>query len=112
LTPVRCSTATHAPLPRAGQGGRPPMSDFTNIGRRSGPILWSDRLAAIGALESPTNHAPIGMALGCSRDAEGCALYRLAVHGAELAGHWIVIDRMFHPAPASAPWKPSGRGPR
>jgi hypothetical protein len=76
------------------------MSYYTNIGRRAGPILGSDCLAAIGVLESPTDHAPIGTALGDGQDDDGRALWRLTVHDLELPGHWIVIDHRFVPVHA------------
>jgi hypothetical protein len=71
---------------------------FTNCGPRSGPIRHRDRLDAIGVLLAPDNHSPIGMALATSWDEEGRSLFRLTVHGAELPGMWIVVDREFRPA--------------
>jgi hypothetical protein len=56
-----------------------------------------DSLPAIGVMESPTDHAPIGTALGAGQDDDGRALWRLTVHGGELPGRWIVIDRRFVP---------------
>ena len=53
------------------------MPYFTNIGPKTGPILWRDCIDAIGVLESPTNHTPIGMALG--KDLRGEAAVAVAV---------------------------------
>lgn len=77
------------------------MSDgyFTNIGPKPGPILHRHRQDAIGVLESRENNSPIGMALGTGWDREGRSLYRLIVHGAEVPGRWVVVDREFRPAP-------------
>jgi hypothetical protein len=74
---------------------------YTNIGPARGPILHQHGPGydAIGVLESQTNHSPIGMALAFSWDEQGRSVYRLVVHGVELTGRWVVVDREFHPAP-------------
>jgi hypothetical protein len=41
---------------------------------------------------------PIGMAPGARWRDDGAALWRLTVHGAEVPGLWVVIDREFRPA--------------
>jgi hypothetical protein len=81
------------------------MADFTNIGPERGPILHRHGLDAIGVLESRDNNSPIGMALGWYWDAEGRSTFQLTVHGAQVPGLWIVVDREFIPAPDE------GRGP-
>jgi hypothetical protein len=69
------------------------MAYFTNIG----PILWRHGYGAIGVLESRDNHMPIGMALEVGWDEAGRSLWRLTIHGAELPGPWVVVDRQSHP---------------
>ena len=71
---------------------------FTNIGPRSGPILWRHGHDAVGVLQARDNYTPIGMALGTGWDDEGRLLYRLIVHGADVPGRWVVVDREFRPA--------------
>jgi hypothetical protein len=79
---------------------------FTNDGPRSGPIRWEHRIDALGVLESPTNHMPIGMALSFGEDGRRRSLWRLTVHGAKVPGVFIVVDREFIPA------QEGGRAPR
>jgi hypothetical protein len=75
------------------------MGYYTNIGPVQGPILHrhGPGYDAIGVLESPANHSPIGMALASSWDEQGRSIYRLIVHGVELPGRWIVVGREFWP---------------
>jgi hypothetical protein len=40
------------------------MAYYTNVGPKSGPILWRDHYGAIGVVESPDNRMPIGIARG------------------------------------------------
>jgi hypothetical protein len=74
------------------------MPYFTNDGPRSGPILCRHRIHALGVLESRENNAPIGMALPVSRDDDRVEVWKLTVHGAEVPGRWVVVDREFRPA--------------
>jgi hypothetical protein len=66
---------------------------YMNSGPKTGPILWKDRYGAIGVLESPDNHTPIGMALGCGWGEGGVHVWKLIVHGAEVPGRGAVVDR-------------------
>jgi hypothetical protein len=68
---------------------------FTNSGPKSGAILSGHRLHAIGVLESRTNLIPIGLALPIGRDDDVVEPWRLIVHGVEVPGRWIVVDRKF-----------------
>ena len=78
----------------AGRGGM--AAYFTNIGPKNGPFLWRDSLgAAIGVLEAPDNHSPIGMALPSRWNEAGVARWKLTVHGVAVPGLWLVIDRRF-----------------
>jgi hypothetical protein len=79
---------------------------YTNVGPRSGPILSAHRLHALGVLRARDDHAPIGLALPVGRDDDVVELWRLIIHGAEVPGRWVVIDREFRPA------HEVGRGPR
>ena len=74
------------------------MAYFTNIGPRRGPILHEHRLGAIGVTAGLVDPRPIGMALGWYWDDQGRETYKLTIHGAEVPGLWIVVDREFHPA--------------
>ena len=73
---------------------------FTNNGPKKGPWLYRDSkfAGAVGVLESPDKHMPIGMALGKGWRDDGAATWKLTVHGAELPGLWVVVDREFRPA--------------
>jgi hypothetical protein len=71
---------------------------YSRPGPVRGPLLYRDTPDAIGVLESPTNHMPVGMALAIGPDGAGVAVWRLSVHGAELPGRWVVIDCAFRPA--------------
>jgi hypothetical protein len=70
---------------------------FTNIGPKSGPILYRDShlYGGIGVLESRDNHHPVGMAFRATWDDQGRALWRLNVNKTELPGLWVVVDREF-----------------
>jgi hypothetical protein len=48
-------------------------------------------------LESPDDHTLIGMALSVGWGEGGVSLWRLTVHGVEVPGRWIVVDREFWP---------------
>jgi hypothetical protein len=52
---VRLSPATRERLP---------IRYLTNVGPTSGPIRWRHNHGAIGVLQAPDDHTPIGMALG------------------------------------------------
>jgi hypothetical protein len=71
---------------------------FANIGPACGLFLYCEAIAAIGVLEAPDNHLPIGVALPVRRHPSGTALWRLEVRGAELPGLWYVFDRRFESA--------------
>jgi hypothetical protein len=60
---------------------------------------------AIGVLQARDEPMPIGMALSVGWGADGAALWKLTVHGAEVPGRWIVVGWEFWLA------QESGRGP-
>jgi hypothetical protein len=71
---------------------------YANIGPARGLFLYCEAIAAIGVLDAPDQHLPIGVALPARRHPSGAALWRLEVHGAELPGLWVIRDRRFKPA--------------
>jgi hypothetical protein len=50
---------------------------------------------AIGVLKAPDNFMPVGMTFGVSRTDEGLETWRLVVHGAEVPGRFVIVDREF-----------------
>jgi hypothetical protein len=71
---------------------------FTNAGPARGPLLYGTTPEAIGVLDAPGKLIPIGIAQCIGQDAAGLALWSLSVHGADMPGRWVVVDREFHPA--------------
>ena len=61
---------------------------------------------AIGILEALESPMPVGMALCVGWDPAGLAVWTLTVHGDELPGRWLVIDREFRPATGPDPARP------
>jgi hypothetical protein len=68
---------------------------YVNVGPVKGPVLHRSVPSAIGVLESPDNHMPIGMAMCRTWNENGLAVWTLTVHGNELPGRWVTIDREF-----------------
>jgi hypothetical protein len=71
---------------------------YCNDGPKSGPILARHRIHALGVLEAPDNHTPIGLALPVGRDDDVVEVWRLIVHGVDVPGRFTVVDREFIPA--------------
>jgi hypothetical protein len=72
---------------------------FSDVGPQSGPLLRRDvNGRIIGVMGSQVRGTPVGTARPCGWDKEAAQLWKLKVHGAELPGRWIVIDREFRPA--------------
>jgi hypothetical protein len=66
---------------------------YTNFG---GAVLrYGEVPGAIGALESPDNHMPIGMVFPIGWTAEGLAAFRLQVYKADHPGRWVCFNRWF-----------------
>ena len=74
------------------------MRYFVNVGPERGPILHLDTAGAIGVTEAPGRRMPVGLALRTGWDAAGRALWRLVMHGENVPGCWLVVDREFQPA--------------
>ena len=72
------------------------MEYFTNISA-AGPVRYHQFPFSIGVLEAPDKLMPIGMASEIGRTAVGLAVWVLTVHGAEVPGRWVIIDRRFVP---------------
>ena len=73
---------------------------YSNVGPKQGAWLHRDaRLAGtVGVLEAPDSHLPIEMAMGTGIGPDGVKRWRLIVHGDEVPGFFVVIDREFRPA--------------
>ena len=93
-------------MSRAGAGAGPEQGRgggtmyYTNRGLRKGPFLWkhTKRLPPIGVLQAPDDTWPIGGAMPYGWTKDGVARWRLSVHGADVPGLFVVIDRQFLPA--------------
>jgi len=72
---------------------------FTNCGPERGPVRYHELPGAIGVLEAPDRHMPIGMAFEVGRTADGLAVWRLVIDGDDIPGRWVIVDREFRPAP-------------
>jgi hypothetical protein len=46
-----------------------------------------------------SDYGPIGMAFGTGRTDDGLALWRIVVHGSEVPGRWVIVDREFRLVP-------------
>jgi len=62
-----------------------------------GPLKYRDVLGSIGVFDAPDNHMLIGMASCRTWDERGLAVWALTIHGRELSGRWVIIDRQFVP---------------
>jgi hypothetical protein len=69
-------------------------SYFTNISAM-GPVRYGQLPGSIGVLEALDKPMPIGMASQTGRTEGGLAVWRLHVHGADVPGRWVIIDRRF-----------------
>jgi hypothetical protein len=56
---------------------------------------WRD---AIIVTEAPDKAMPIGVALCVGHDSAGRSVWTLSVHGDDVPGRWVVVDREFHPS--------------
>jgi hypothetical protein len=78
---------------------------YAHISQR-GPIRRGMVPGSIGVLEAPDKPMPIGEAHCTTWRDDGIAVWRIIVHGHELPGRWVIIDREFRPA------QQDGRQPR
>jgi hypothetical protein len=70
-----------------------------DIGPSVGLLMFEDSMRRIDVLADFEDVTPVGTASRLGSDAAGLAVWQLSVHGADLGGRWIVIDRQFVPAP-------------
>jgi hypothetical protein len=70
---------------------------FTNVGPKSGPLLYRKALGLIGVHEARGSPETIGFALCTGQDAERRAVFRLTLgmERADLPGRWVVVAREF-----------------
>lgn len=68
-----------------------------DIGPSMGLLMFEDSMRTIDVVADSEDARPVGTASRLGSDAAGLAVWRLNVHGAELSGRWIVIDRQFVP---------------
>jgi hypothetical protein len=71
------------------------MAYFTNVGPRSGPLLWWGHSVAIDVLERPGDREPIGMARLARGTASGIAIREITIRGKAVPGRWTVLGREF-----------------
>jgi hypothetical protein len=74
---------------------------YSNVSAKE-PVRYGQFPFSIGVLPhpmgSPEFNLPIGMAGEVGRTDGGLALWKLTIHGFELPGRWIIVDREFRPA--------------
>ena len=63
-----------------------------------GPVRYGQLPGSIGVLEAPDKPMPIGMASQIGRTEGGLAVWGLNVHGDDVPGRWVILDRRFVPA--------------
>jgi hypothetical protein len=76
----------------------------------AGPVRHGQLPGSIGVLEAPDHPMPTGTAFEAGWTEDGLATWRLTVHGAEVPGRWINVDREFRPVEgdkglASVAWR-------
>jgi hypothetical protein len=72
------------------------MEYLTNISG-SGPVRYGRFPGSIGILGAPDQPMPIGIASCTGWDSDGLAVWRLTIHGVDVPGQWLIIDREFRP---------------
>jgi hypothetical protein len=74
------------------------MRYFAAVGPIRGPIVYGTTPDALGVLEASDRPMPVGVARYAGWDEHRRALWTLSVHGEDLPGRWVVVDREFQPA--------------
>jgi hypothetical protein len=69
-----------------------------DFGPTIGLLMFEDSMRRIDVLVDHGDKTPVGTASRLGSDPAGLAVWQLNVHGCELAGRWIVLDRYFVPA--------------
>jgi hypothetical protein len=62
---------------------------------QAGLVYYRQLSGSIGVLEAPDHGMPIGMANCAGWNPDGLAVWRLTIHGADVPGRWVIIDRRF-----------------
>ena len=73
------------------------MAYYTNVGPKSGPILWADNYVAIDVFRDPGDGTPIGTARLAECTEGGVVIWEIFIRGAMVPGRWIVLGREFLP---------------
>jgi hypothetical protein len=60
-----------------------------------GPVKYGQVPSSIGVLENPKQCKPSGEATCRTWDDEGLAVWTLRIHGQEVPGRWVIVDRQF-----------------
>jgi hypothetical protein len=63
--------------------------------RQNGAVKYGQLPSAIGVYKAPDAPIPIGVALKIGWAYKGLAVWTLTVHGNELPGHCVIIDKRF-----------------
>jgi hypothetical protein len=63
----------------------------------AGPVRYGQLPGSIGVLEALDKPMPIGIASQIGRTEGGLAVWGLNVHGADVPGRWVILDRRFVP---------------
>src|SRR4029077_3246027 len=95
LDPIPLAIVTDLPNNREpGRTTRPAY--LTNISA-SRPVGCGQLPGSVGFLEVVDMSMPIGIASVIGRTDGGMAVWGLRVHGAEVPGRWVIIDRRLVP---------------
>jgi hypothetical protein len=71
---------------------------FAAYNSATGLVRYGQFPFSIGVLEAPDNFMPVGMNSEVGWTEGGLAVWRLTVHGVEVPGRWVLVDREFRPA--------------
>jgi hypothetical protein len=71
------------------------MPDYFAKIKTTGGVGYDRMPNKIGVIASLHDRAPIGVASRIGRTAEGFALWRLRVRGADVPGRWVILGKWF-----------------
>jgi hypothetical protein len=71
-----------------------PVDYFTNASNK-GRVRYRHLADSIGVMESPDNPMPVGMVSAIDRTEDRVAVWSLRVHGADVPGRRVIVDRKF-----------------
>jgi hypothetical protein len=81
-----------------GSTGSDMGSYFADVGPLQGPVRYDDAPDTIGVREALEGPTPIGLALCLGWNPDGMAVWKLRIHGADVSGRWVLVDREFRRA--------------